>query len=52
MVVGSEETETLQVPGGHVGMVVGHRAPSRLYPAIGQWLAKHIDRRQACESMN
>ncbi|MGM0558717.1 MAG: alpha/beta fold hydrolase, partial [Myxococcota bacterium] len=33
----SEENEFLQVRGGHVGAVVGSRAPDQLYPSIVDW---------------
>lgn len=36
--VGSEDVETIEVPGGHVGMVVGSKAPKKLYPAIAEWI--------------
>lgn len=38
--VGSEDTEVLEVPGGHVGAVVGSRGPKTLYPAIADWIEK------------
>lgn len=35
---GSYEAEVLTVPGGHVGAVVGGKAPTLLYPALARWL--------------
>ncbi len=39
--VGTRDTSTLRVPGGHVGAVVGGRAARELYPALAAWF---IDR--------
>ncbi len=39
---GSTDKETILVPGGHVGAVVGSRAPKVLYPAIAAWLDKRL----------
>jgi polyhydroxyalkanoate synthase len=36
--VGSTDTERLSISGGHVGAVVGPRAPTTLYPALCRWL--------------
>lgn len=36
--VGTADTTTLRVPGGHVGAVVGGRAARELYPALAAWL--------------
>jgi polyhydroxyalkanoate synthase len=36
--VGSADKELVVVPGGHVGAVVGSRAPKVLYPAMRDWL--------------
>jgi polyhydroxyalkanoate synthase len=41
--VSSAVTDTLIVPGGHVGAVVGSQAHKRLYPGITDWF-----RRQLC----
>lgn len=38
--VGTDDTELLVVPGGHVGAVVGSKAPQKLYPAIAEWLRR------------
>jgi polyhydroxyalkanoate synthase len=35
---GSADKELVLVPGGHVGAVVGSRAPKVLYPAMRDWL--------------
>ena len=40
--VGSDDVEMLVVPGGHVGAVIGSKAPKKLYPAIGAWLKKRL----------
>ncbi len=40
--VGSTDKETLQVPGGHVGAVVGSRAAREMYPALIRWLAPRL----------
>jgi polyhydroxyalkanoate synthase len=37
--VGSKDTHTLRVPGGHVGAVVGSRASREMYPALISWLS-------------
>ncbi len=36
--VGSSETRVLNVPGGHVGAVVGSKASSKLYPELITWM--------------
>ena len=36
--VGSSDKEVLTIPGGHVGAVVGSKAPAKLYPAVADWL--------------
>ncbi len=36
--VGSDDATAHVVPGGHVGAVVGSKAPTELYPRIGEWL--------------
>jgi hypothetical protein len=36
------DKELLVTPGGHVGAVVGSRASSVLYPAIGRWLRSKL----------
>lgn len=38
--VGSQTTDTLEVPGGHVGAVVGSKASRTLYPAIADWIER------------
>ena len=38
--VGSKKKDVLEVPGGHVGAVVGSRASKTLYPAIADWIEK------------
>ena len=36
--VGSSDASVLEVPGGHVGAVVGSRAAKEMYPRLVQWL--------------
>jgi polyhydroxyalkanoate synthase len=40
--IGSWETKTLEVPGGHVGAVVGGKAAREMYPALAKWLASYL----------
>lgn len=40
--VSSEDQDLVVVPGGHVGAVVGSRAPKKLYPAIADWLEARL----------
>lgn len=40
--VGTEDTQLLVVPGGHVGAVIGSKAPKKLYPAIAEWLRPRL----------
>ncbi len=42
--VGSSDTAALEVPGGHVGAVVGSRAARDMYPALIRWLTPRTDR--------
>ena len=42
--VGSRDTTTLEVAGGHVGAVVGGRAAREMYPALARWLAPRLAR--------
>lgn len=39
--VGSAEKRALQVPGGHVGAVIGSRASRVLYPQIADWFRQN-----------
>ena len=39
---GSADKELFVVPGGHVGAVVGSRAPKVLYPAMRDWLKARL----------
>jgi polyhydroxyalkanoate synthase len=41
--VGSEETETLELPAGHVGLVMGKAAAMTTLPAIVRWLRAHSE---------
>lgn len=48
---GSSDKELVVVPGGHVGAVVGSRAPKVLYPAMRDWLTARLatsTTREAC----
>jgi polyhydroxyalkanoate synthase len=38
--VGSNDTECVTVPGGHVGAVVGRTARTKLYPKVADWIAR------------
>jgi polyhydroxyalkanoate synthase len=40
--VGSKVVETLRVPGGHVGAVVGSKARKIMYPGLSKFLASHL----------
>jgi len=40
--VGATDTATLEVPGGHVGAVVGSRAAREMYPALARWLGERL----------
>ena len=42
--VGADDKSALEVPGGHVGAVVGSRASREMYPALAQWLAVRLAR--------
>jgi polyhydroxyalkanoate synthase len=42
--IGSTDTAVVEVPGGHVGAVVGSRAAKEMYPALIEWLRPRIDR--------
>ncbi len=42
--VGSEDTEVLEINGGHVGAVVGSRAPKTLYPGVASWLKARFEK--------
>jgi polyhydroxyalkanoate synthase len=51
--VSSTDTEVLTVAGGHVGAVVGGKAPKVLYPALASWFKKrlHVEARPALEAV-
>ena len=40
---GSDDRELMEVPGGHIGAVVGSRATRQLYPALTAWLRRRLD---------
>jgi polyhydroxyalkanoate synthase len=40
--IGSKDKDVLQVPGGHVGAVVGSRAAKEMYPALVRWLTSRL----------
>jgi polyhydroxyalkanoate synthase len=39
---GSKDKDVLTIPGGHVGAVVGSKAPTTLYPALSTWLRSKL----------
>lgn len=41
--VGSEVTETVELPAGHVGLVMGRSAATTTIPAIVGWLRRHSE---------
>ncbi|MGE5185950.1 MAG: alpha/beta fold hydrolase [Acidobacteriota bacterium] len=45
--VGSAERDALEVPGGHVGAVVGSKAAREMYPALVRWLQPRLQARDA-----
>ncbi|HEY8038745.1 MAG TPA: alpha/beta fold hydrolase [Polyangiaceae bacterium] len=49
---GSADKELIVVPGGHVGAVVGSRAPKVLYPAMRAWLGRRLATEEAREACN
>jgi polyhydroxyalkanoate synthase len=49
---GSADKELVVVPGGHVGAVVGSRAPKVLYPAMRDWLKVRLASDTAREICN
>jgi polyhydroxyalkanoate synthase len=40
--VSASDRDSLEVPGGHVGAVVGSRAAREMYPALARWLAPRL----------
>jgi polyhydroxyalkanoate synthase len=40
--VGTTDTAVLEVPGGHVGAVVGSKAATQMYPGLIKWLAPRL----------
>jgi polyhydroxyalkanoate synthase subunit PhaC len=40
--VGTKDTAVLEVPGGHVGAVVGSRAATEMYPGLIRWLSPRL----------
>ncbi len=40
--IGASDRDALEVPGGHVGAVVGSRAAREMYPALARWLAPRL----------
>ena len=49
---GSADKEIVVVPGGHVGAVVGSRAPKVLYPAMRDWLRARLATTEARQTCN
>lgn len=44
--VGSAQTEIFEIPGGHVGAVVGSRARTTLHPKVVSWIHEHGKRKE------
>lgn len=42
--IAANDKSTLDVPGGHVGAVVGSRASREMYPALARWLAPRLSK--------
>lgn len=42
--VGSDDKQTLRFPVGHIGLSASAKAPTRVWPAIGAWLAERSTR--------
>jgi poly[(R)-3-hydroxyalkanoate] polymerase subunit PhaC len=42
--VGSDDAEAFEIPGGHVGAVVGRKASTVLYPKLVDWFGDKLDR--------
>ena len=42
--VGSDDTESFVIEGGHIGAVVGGRARRELYPKLTAWFAEKLER--------
>lgn len=40
--IGSTDKKVLEVPGGHVGAVVGGKAAKEMYPALAAWLSTRL----------
>lgn len=40
--ISATDKEVLEVPGGHVGAVVGSRAAREMYPALAHWLSSRL----------
>jgi polyhydroxyalkanoate synthase len=40
--VATADTDVLEVPGGHVGAVVGRAAATTMYPGVSRWLAPRL----------
>ncbi|MCA9608759.1 MAG: alpha/beta fold hydrolase [Myxococcales bacterium] len=48
--VSSASTDVLEVPGGHVGAVVGSRAPKMLHPKLVSWIHEHGKRKERTDA--
>jgi poly(3-hydroxyalkanoate) synthetase len=40
--ISSTDKKVLEVPGGHVGAVVGGKAAKEMYPALAAWLSTRL----------
>jgi poly(3-hydroxyalkanoate) synthetase len=47
--VGSDDKRMLELPGGHIGIVAGHRASEQLWPKLADWLIGHATLSAAAE---
>jgi polyhydroxyalkanoate synthase len=48
----SAAPQVIEVPGGHVGAVVGGKAATTLYPALTNFFSTHCRSDDACNSAN
>jgi len=37
-VIGSKDKSTIEYPSGHVGLIIGHRAHTEVWPKVADWL--------------
>lgn len=41
--VGSQDKQFVEIPGGHMGIVSGSKAPDQIWPIMADWLAQRSD---------